>query len=372
MPSWKKVIVAGTDATLSSLDVKETINAEQKISVGSAALIDTSPLYKLDVRNGGIFIQNGSDGIFLADNYDEGYSGLYSYTSDESIATFHQVNNMYKYANGLISVNGSAASVGINTYFPDKALEINSIDGNNLRLTYNDNDGNAVNYTDFGVSSNGQLKINSSAGIIQITGSINNNTTGILKTGTIELGHASDTTLSRVSAGVVAIEGKNILTTDGGTLTNNITIGENTSIALDPALSADGKYSGITITGTAGATLAFGEIVHLSAADSRWEKVRGDQSSGSAGDPRGIIGVCVLAAANDGDTTNILLQGNVRADSLFPTLTVGAQVFISGTTAGGISVRAPSTSTYVIRVVGFALTADELYFNPSPNFITVT
>jgi hypothetical protein len=38
-------------------------------------------------------------------------------------------------------------------------------------------------------------------------------TSGSLDTGTIELGHATDTTLSRVSAGVVAIEGVNIETT---------------------------------------------------------------------------------------------------------------------------------------------------------------
>ena len=46
-------------------------------------------------------------------------------------------------------------------------------------------------------------------------------------------------------------------------MTGDITLGENTSIALDPAGSADGKYSGITITATAGATIAFGDVVYL-------------------------------------------------------------------------------------------------------------
>jgi hypothetical protein len=52
-------------------------------------------------------------------------------------------------------------------------------------------------------------------------------TTTALGVGSIELGHATDTTLSRVSAGVIAIEGANILvsggalgTPSGGTLTN--------------------------------------------------------------------------------------------------------------------------------------------------------
>jgi len=177
---------------------------------------------------------------------------------------------------------------------------------------------------------------------------------------TIELGHASDTTLSRVSAGVVAVEGKTILTTDGGTLTGNITLGENTSIDLDPAGSADGKYSGICITGTAGATLAFGDLIYLKAADSQWYLTDAD-ASGTGGPV--LIGMCVLAA-NDNGATKILLQGQIRADAKFPALTISAPVYL-GETAGEIQTAIPTGADNVIRVVGFALTADEIYFNPS-------
>lgn len=178
---------------------------------------------------------------------------------------------------------------------------------------------------------------------------------------TIELGHATDTTISRVSAGVIAVEGVNVLTTAGGTLTGNITLGENTSIDLDPAGSADGKYSGICITGTAGATLAFGDLIYLAAADSRWELTDADASA--TGGPV-LIGMCVLAAASDGSATKILLQGQIRADSKFPALTIGAPVYL-GETAGAIQTAIPTGADNVIRVVGFALTADEIYFNPS-------
>lgn len=42
---------------------------------------------------------------------------------------------------------------------------------------------------------------------------------------TVELGHASDTTLSRVSAGVVAVEGKTLANlTDGGTFAADISV----------------------------------------------------------------------------------------------------------------------------------------------------
>lgn len=202
-----------------------------------------------------------------------------------------------------------------------------------------------------------------SAGVASIEGkNIALNGTGeTLTTGSIELGAASDTTISRVSAGVVAIEGKNILTTDGGTLTGNITLGENTSIDLDPAGSADGKYSGICITGTAGAALAFGDLIYLAAADSRWELTDADASA--TGGPV-LIGMCVLAAAGDGSATKILLQGQIRADAKFPALTIGAPVYL-GETAGAIQIAIPTGADNVIRTVGFALTADEIYFNPS-------
>jgi len=157
------------------------------------------------------------------------------------------------------------------------------------------------------------------------------------------------------------------------TLTNKsiggaLTLTENASIALDPAGSADGKYSGITVAGTAGATLAFGDLVYLAAADSRWELADADAAS-TSGDV--MLGMCVLAAAADGSATTILLNGIIRADSVFPALTVSAQVYVS-TTAGDIQVAQPSGTDDVIRVVGRALTADEIYFNPSEDYITHT
>lgn len=199
-------------------------------------------------------------------------------------------------------------------------------------------------------------------------------TSPVINTG-IELGHASDTTITRASAGVIAVEGVNVLTTatglplSGGTMTGNITLGENTSIALDPAGSADGKYSGITVTGTAGYTQSFGDLVYLDPTDSRWEACDANAASGADGDCRGIIGM-VVSAGTDGNACTILLQGIIRADANFPTMTVNAPMYISET-AGDITATKPTTTDAVVRVVGFALTADEIYFNPSPNYATV-
>jgi hypothetical protein len=145
-----------------------------------------------------------------------------------------------------------------------------------------------------------------------------------------------------------------------------LTLAENVPVILDPALSADGKYSGITEDGTAGATLAFGDVVYLAAADSRWELT---DASAAATSGSVKVGICVLAAAADGDPTTVLLYGNVRADTAFPALTISAPVYISET-AGDVVVAQPTTTDAVIRVLGFANTADSMHFCPSPDFIT--
>lgn len=149
----------------------------------------------------------------------------------------------------------------------------------------------------------------------------------------------------------------------GGTMTGNITLGENTGLALDPAGSADGKWSGIIIAGTAGYTQAFGDLVYLAVADSRWELADADAEATGG---YVILGM-VVSAGTDGTACTILLQGQIRADAKFPALTVGKQVFV-GETAGAIQVAIPTGADNVIRSVGFALTADEIYFNPSQDY----
>jgi len=171
----------------------------------------------------------------------------------------------------------------------------------------------------------------------------------------------------------------NVVTLAGADLTvPNITVGaagnvilsENASIALDPAGSADGKYSGITVTATAGYTQAFGDLVYLDPTDSRWEAADANAASGADGDSRGLLGM-VVVAGTDGNACTILLNGVIRADAKFPTFTVNNPIYVSET-AGSVTQTQPTTTDVVIRVVGAALTADEMYFNPDFFYITHT
>lgn len=216
--------------------------------------------------------------------------------------------------------------------------------------------------------------------------------------GSIELGHATDTTITRTGSGDIAVEGNAVyraggtdvpvtdggtgsstaagaianlggLPTAGGTMSGDITLGENTSVALDPAGSADGKYTGITVTGTGGATIAFGDLITLDKDDSRWELVDISVAAAATGDARGILGMAVTSST-DGTAVTVLLHGIIRADANFPALTIGAPVYAS--TTGDVVVAQPTTTDYVIRIIGYALTADELYFNPGNSWTTHT
>src|SRR3990167_4625380 len=63
----------------------------------------------------------------------------------------------------------SNGNVGLATTAPDARLEINHTTGDVLRLTYNDSDGSATNYTDFSLASDGDLTVDSSGGNINLS-----------------------------------------------------------------------------------------------------------------------------------------------------------------------------------------------------------
>lgn len=149
----------------------------------------------------------------------------------------------------------------------------------------------------------------------------------------------------------------------GGQWTSSQQLSEDSAMQLVTALT-NGKYCGITQAGMAGSALAFGDLVYF-ATDSKWKLTDANAVATAAGK----IGMCVQAAAADGNNTMILLWGTIRADSAFPTMTIGAQVFMSET-AGDITMTKPVTADSVTRVIGFANTADELYFCPSPDYVT--
>jgi hypothetical protein len=222
-------------------------------------------------------------------------------------------------------------------------------------------------------------------------------TTGVITGGTVEA--TTDTAAGDNSAlGYTATEGA-VLTGQGSTNdvtikndadatvlgiptgTSNVTLGvdgtasdiimtEKSAIRLDPAGGADGDYSGITFVGTAGATVGVGDVLYLKAADSEWYLC-----DASAVATAGTVAVAIaVSTGTDGNPVTLMTHGILRADAGFPALTIGAPVYISetGTTTNTVTVTAPTTADAVIKIVGYALTANEMLVQISPDHITVT
>jgi hypothetical protein len=337
------------------------------VGIGQSVLIDSSNQMKL----GGLNITDAQiNGTEISIGKDP------SYTAHPKYYTYYDYDDASNYSRGVVGWDGSSnmivgtqsAGTGANNsvLFQRNGTTLLSFNGSKVTM-HEDINFSTGNTRDIGTGATPVRRI---------------------YVGTdIELGNTSDTTIARVSAGLISVEGKTVVdisstqTLTSKTLTspaiNTPTLGghetmlENAALLLDPALSADGTYNGIIRGGTAGATLAFGDLCYLDPTDSRWELADANAAQGADGDSRGILGICILAAASDGSATTMLLNGIVRADTAFPAMTVNNQMYVSET-AGDITGTQPTTTDVVIRVVGVALTADELYFNPSMDFITHT
>lgn len=138
-------------------------------------------------------------------------------------------------------------------------------------------------------------------------------------------------------------------------------------IDLDETLSADGTYCGITCQGVLGDTIVFGELIFLNTADQRWEKALADAEA-TSGDV--MLGLALEGGA-DGDSKLILLWGFLREDD-FNFTSYGQALYIDASTSGDITQTAPSASTNIVRVVGYAHDdADTIFFNPSSTWVEV-
>lgn len=235
----------------------------------------------------------------------------------------------------------------------------------NTSLLPDANDGAVIGaagtaFSDIFLAEGGVINWDSSDVTLTQTGNILAVAGGDLRVATADVGTNADSVPTLSSTSTFTNKTLTSPTINTATIGGATPLAENASIDLDPSLSADGTYSGIAITGTAGTTLAFGDLIYLAVADSRWELADADAATTSDR----MLGICVLAAASDGSATKILLHGNIRADAAFPTLTVGAPVYV-GETAGDVQTAIPTGADNVIRRVGYALTADSLYFCPS-------
>lgn len=185
----------------------------------------------------------------------------------------------------------------------------------------------------------------------QGSSSVSHNNTGGLQGGTAnEYYHLTATEHGYIDQDVKATAD---VTFNSLELVSDFQLNEDMGIMADSALSADGKYSANDAeTGTLGETVVFGNTLYFNVSDSKWYKT---DSLDEAKSGNVKIRFCALAGVAN-DPTVLIKSGKIRADSLFPALTIAAPIYLNG--AGLISLTAPTTG--FVRVVGYANTADEI------------
>ena len=155
----------------------------------------------------------------------------------------------------------------------------------------------------------------------------------------------------------------------GLTFNSATTFSSSINLALDAHLDStpgDEKVSGITATFQAGEALVRGEAVYFKASDSKMHKAVATASATSR---------CVALAAEDlsADANGkFLLYGFIEDNGTFPAYTVGATVFTPEAETSSQNVpeeTAPDSDGDFVQVLGFAVTANKLFFNPSNDVI---
>lgn len=213
------------------------------------------------------------------------------------------------------------------------------VDGGNKGLLVGTQSSGAAYIWSYGTGSNGTLNIGAGSGANAITIDASNNTTAVnnLSTnGNVTLGDAG---------------------TDEHTLNGTLNLN---------ATPADLTCSGTTATFTAGETVNRGDVVYYKPADSRmWKAV-----ATAAATSRAVA----IAAADiaGGAAGRFLLKGFIKDTGTFPTFVAGDVIYTDETAGGGPPTKtAPSTSGDFVQVIGWAVDADTVYFNPDSTVIEV-
>ena len=105
------------------------------------------------------------------------------------------------------------------------------------------------------------------------------------------------------------------------------------------------------------------DLVYLGSS-SKWLEADADATGTSIN----LLGIA-LEAKTDTQAMNVALAGSFVRDDTW-SWTPGVPLYVSGT-LGAITATKPSGSGDVGRTVGYAVTADVIFFNPSSDYVTL-
>ena len=133
------------------------------------------------------------------------------------------------------------------------------------------------------------------------------------------------------------------------------------NILLDTSIAAN-QSSGTVLP--LGSTTVTVNKVYYWKSTSVWELTNPNAEATSTG--------LIAYAANSGSSSsNRMVLSGIVFDSGHG-FTIGAPLYLSTATNGDLTTTAPSGNNDVARVVGYAITTDEIYFNPDNTWVKVT
>jgi hypothetical protein len=144
---------------------------------------------------------------------------------------------------------------------------------------------------------------------------------------------------------------------------DSVNLADGKSVKVIKALGTDLTSSGIIVTMTAHASLAFGDVCFVNS-DGECAKTDADAAA--------TMPVVAMAIATiEADAAGLfLLVGIARNDAW--NWTPGAALYADTATAGGLTATAPSGTTDCVQIVGRALTADIIMFKPDNTWVELT
>ena len=244
------------------------------------------------------------------------------------------------------------------------ASEVLSDIGGQASLTFGISNTNAVKvdsasvaddeyarFTANGLESRSTSEVLSDIGAGAAAGSSSIVTTGALDSGSIT------SNFGAINNGASAI------TTTGTVSAGIVDVAQEAHLDSSPA---DETVSGITATFTAGEDLVRGEVVYFKASDSKMHK--------AVATAAGTMPAVAMAAADiSADATGkFLLFGFLQDNGTFPAYTVGGTLYAPEAEQSSQNVpeqTAPDSTGDFVQVLGYAVTANAVFFNPSNDVI---
>lgn len=138
----------------------------------------------------------------------------------------------------------------------------------------------------------------------------------------------------------------------------------NKVIELNPAIGYH-LISWITVTKTAGEAIMAGQVCYLKSDGKMWL---------AKADAVATAGPCLIGLATDtiaSNATGVFLLKWYFQDFFVFSMTPCVPQYISAATAGAITETAPSTATNIARIIGYAETADIIYFSPDNTWLEI-